>query len=69
MNLFGRELDPQAIAGLVALIATLVLWVGVLISQKREVRWFKAWEARRKAEREGEQPTEKPRRDGQGPWG
>lgn len=69
MNLFGHELDAQAIAGLVAMIATLVLWVGVLVGQRREVRWFKAWEARRRAEREDGRPAEKPRREGQGPWG
>lgn len=68
MNLFGRDLDPQAIAGLVAMLATLVLWIGVLIGQRREVRWFRAWQAKRRAEAPPAPRAERDPNAPRGPW-
>jgi hypothetical protein len=74
MTLFGTTLDPAQIAALVGLLATLALWLVVLGRQRDYARWFKQWEADRKARRDAEQGTgrstpgdkdEGPR----GPWG
>lgn len=72
MTLFGTTLDAQQIAGLVSLLALLVLWLAVLRHEQGYARWFKQWEADRKARREAEAAAEKPETpptDRQGPWG
>lgn len=72
MTLFGTTLDAQQIAGLVSLLALLVLWLMVLRREQDYARWFKQWEADRKARREAEQANaadDKPPSDRKGPWG
>jgi hypothetical protein len=64
MELFGRTLDAQQIAGLVFLLAVLALWINVLRGQLRERRWMK----RRQAETKAERPAPKGKDHG-GPWG
>jgi len=72
LTLFGRTLDPEAIASLVFLLMVLVLWVGALRDDRDWRRWFVGWEGDRKARREAElaganppPPSDQPR----GPWG
>jgi hypothetical protein len=70
MTLFGTTLDGTQIAMLVGLLATLALWLVVLGRERGYARWFRQWEADRKARREAEQrgapPSDSERR---GPWG
>lgn len=71
MTLFGTTLGAEQIASLVALLAMLVLWSAALIRQRGYARWFKAWEADRKARHDAENgvqspPSDRPRA---GPWG
>lgn len=72
MNLFGRELGPQEIASLVAMLALLVFWLNVLRGERDYARWFKQWEAERKARRDAELARERGEADPEthgGPWG
>ena len=71
MNLFGTELGASQIMALVGLSASLILWLFVLRGERNYARWFKAWEADRKARR-GEQTSASRDGDGPshgGPWG
>lgn len=70
MNLFGTTLGGPEIASIVAMLATLVLWFGVLRNQRAQTDWIR----RKLAEREEKQKVEEipppagppdPRR----PWG
>ena len=70
MTLFGTTLDGAQIAALVGLLATLGLWLVVLGRERGYARWFRQWEADRKARLEAEnggQPEQK--REPTGPWG
>ena len=73
MTLFGTTLDAQQIASLAGLLAVLVLWLAALRGERDYARWFKQWEADRKARREAEQASEKrdapPPGGRKGPWG
>ncbi|MBX3477223.1 MAG: hypothetical protein KF910_06430 [Brevundimonas sp.] len=72
MNLFGRELGPQEIASLVAMLALLAYWLFVLRGERGYARWFKQWEAERKARRDAELARERGEADPEkhgGPWG
>ncbi|MDP3404313.1 MAG: hypothetical protein Q8S03_06450 [Brevundimonas sp.] len=75
MTLFGTTLDPAQIAALVGLLATLALWLIVLGRERGYARWFKQWEADRKAARDAEQgvskssSTDKTDQGPRGPWG
>ncbi len=74
MTLFGTALETGQIAALVGLLATLALWLIVLGRQRGYARWFRQWEADRKARREAEQgpvaPPPPDANDGpRGPWG
>lgn len=71
MTLFGTTLDGAQIAALVGLLATLALWLVVLGRQRGYARWFRQWEADRKARLEAEQGTKPPEqtREPTGPWG
>ncbi|HEY1073474.1 hypothetical protein [Brevundimonas sp.] len=68
MTLFGYDLDGQQIAALVSLLAVLALWLVVLGRERGYARWFRQWEADRKARRDAElaQHGQGPKR---GPWG
>lgn len=77
MNVFGVTLDGAAIASLCGLLATLFLWIFVLRGERSQIRWFRDWEAARKARRDAELASEQaksqemgsienPKR---GPWG
>ena len=72
MTLFGTTLDAQQIASLAGLLAVLVLWLAALRGERDYARWFKQWEADRKARREAEQANaarQTPPGDRKGPWG
>ncbi len=69
MTLFGQTFDAQQLIALISLLALLLFWVLVLGRERSWTRWFRAWEAERKASRQaegrGDQPPQAPR----GPWG
>ncbi|RZJ32404.1 MAG: hypothetical protein EON85_01210 [Brevundimonas sp.] len=73
MNLFGRELGAEQIASLVFMLMALGLWLMVLRRDRDWTRWFRNWEADRKARREAELAQEggdASSSDGpRGPWG
>ena len=71
MTVFGTTLGAEQIAGLVALLATLVLWIAALGHERGYARWFKAWEAARKARHDAERGIQPPPSDKPptGPWG
>ena len=66
MTLFGYQMDAQQITALVSLLAVLALWLVVLGRERRYARWFRQWEADRKARRDAEIAQHEPKR---GPWG
>ena len=59
MTLFGRTFDGQEIAALVSLIAVLILWLFAWRGERDWGRWFKSWEADRKARRDAEIAAER----------
>ncbi|MGQ2991600.1 MAG: hypothetical protein ACT6RD_11130 [Brevundimonas sp.] len=69
MTLFGTTLDGAAIASLCGLLATLFLWVFALRGERSRIRWFRDWEAQRKARRDAEIEAEQASRPKTGPWG
>lgn len=72
MTLFGTTLDAEQAAGLVGMLALLAFWLFVLRGERDYARWFKQWEADRKARREAELAGEagvQPPKDPKGPWG
>lgn len=69
MNLFGTTLDGAQIAALVGLLATLALWLIVLGRERGYAKWFRQWEADRKARFEAERGKTEPKREPTGPWG
>ncbi len=71
MNLFGTTLGPQEMAGLAFSLTALAFWCVVLVRERRAQRWFKSWEAERKARRDAEIAADggAPRGEPKGPWG
>ncbi len=72
MTLFGTTLETAQIAALVGLLATLALWLVVLGRERGYAKWFKQWEANRKARLDAEQGVSAPASSDQekrGPWG
>ncbi len=75
MTLFGRTLGGEEIASLVFLSMALVIWLMAWRGERDWTRWFRGWEADRKARREAELATEQggdqPPTPGapRGPWG
>lgn len=73
MTLFSQTFDGAQIFQLISLLMVLVLFIAALKGNRDYARWFRSWEAERKARREAElaaaapqtEPTGKPR----GPWG
>ncbi|KDP94797.1 hypothetical protein ER13_09695 [Brevundimonas sp. EAKA] len=66
------NLEPQQIFQLVSLLAVLALFSISLRGQIGYARWFKKWEADRKARRDAELDAEARERGDQppkGPWG
>lgn len=70
MTVFGRTLDGQELFALASLLTLLVFWLFVLPRERNYARWFKQWEANRRAQRLG-QDGESSGTDGKprGPWG
>lgn len=77
MTLFGQTIDGQQLFGLISLLTVLVFWIFVLRRERGYARWFRQWEADRKARRDAEiraeggtpnarRPDGGPKR---GPWG
>ena len=77
MTLFGRTLGGEEIASLVFLSMALVIWVMAWRGERDWARWFRGWEADRKARREaelaaeqgGDQPPPPASGSPRGPWG
>lgn len=75
MTLFGRTLGAEEISSLIFMLAALAIWVMALKSEMGWQRWFRNWEAERKARRDAELALERgeepPRPSGapRGPWG
>lgn len=74
MTVFGRTLGVEEISMLVFLLMSLAIWVMALRNEMAWTRWFRNWEARRKARREAELAQERGSNptspDGpRGPWG
>lgn len=69
MTVFGQTFDGQQLFALVSLLALLVFWLCVLPRERNYARWFKQWEADRRAQRLGQDTGT--RLDGRrrGPWG
>jgi len=76
LTVFGRTLGGEEIASLIFLSMALVIWLMAWRGERDWARWFRGWEADRKARREaelagqrgGDQPpasSDGPR----GPWG
>ncbi|WAC61026.1 hypothetical protein [Brevundimonas sp. SL130] len=66
------NLEPQQIFQLVSLLAVLILFSFSLRGQLGYARWFKKWEADRKARRDAELTAEARERGDlppKGPWG
>lgn len=59
MTLFGRTLGPEEIGSLIFMLMALVLWGMSLRGEMAWTRWFRAWEADRKARREAELALER----------
>ena len=58
MTLFGQTFDTQQVCALVLLCASLIYWVFVMRGERSYHRWFKRWEADRKARREAQERAE-----------
>lgn len=70
MTLFGQTLDGEQVFGLISLLCMLGLWLAVLGRQRSYARWFRQWEADRKARRDAEDALNGNKdEDGRGPWG
>lgn len=69
MTLFGQTFDGAQIAALVGLLASLIFWLMVLRNERASIRWFRKWEADRKARRDAELAAEDATRPKTGPWG
>jgi hypothetical protein len=69
MTLFGTELGVQEIASLCGLLAVLALWIGALRRERSSIRWFRNWEAARKARRDAEIAGKDGDGPKSGPWG
>lgn len=71
MTLFGQTFDAQQLSALALSLTALAFWCVVLVRERRAERWFKQWEADRKARRDAEIIAEggQPRGEPKGPWG
>ena len=58
MTLFGRTLGGEEIASLAFMLTALVLWFMAWRGERNWTRWFRGWEADRKARREAERATD-----------
>lgn len=74
MNLFGQTVDAQQLFQLISMLMVLAIFVGALKGTRDYARWFKDWEAGRKARRDAEIAAEQPQAErpgppAKGPWG
>lgn len=76
MTLFGRTLGGEEIASLIFMLVALATWIMIARRDRSQTRWFRKWEADRKARRDAELSLENPDKapppasDGpRGPWG
>lgn len=69
MTLFGQTFDGAQIAALVGLLASLAFWLMVFRNERAHIRWFRRWEADRKARRDAERAAQDDQRPKTGPWG
>lgn len=70
MTLFGQTLGPEQISGLAFLLMALALWIMAFRGERNWTKWFRGWEAERKARREAEVRGENGEtRPPTGPWG
>ena len=66
MTLVGHTIDAQQLFGVISLVSVLALWLVILGRERGYARWFRQWEADRKARRDAETAHHGPKR---GPWG
>jgi len=66
LTLFGQTIDGQQLFGVISLVSVLALWLVILGRERNYARWFRQWEADRKARRDAEIVDQGPKR---GPWG
>ncbi|MGH7026112.1 hypothetical protein [Brevundimonas sp.] len=72
MTLFGYTIDGGQLFGLISLLSVLALWLIVLGRERHYGRWFRQWEADRKARRDAENGQSSSPGSGhakRGPWG
>ena len=69
MTLFGTTLGGAEIASLVAMLATLVLWFGVLRNQRGQTDWIRRKLAEREAKEAAADQTPAGPPDPRRPWG
>jgi hypothetical protein len=70
VTLFGTTFGGAEIASLVAMLATLVLWFGVLRNQRSNTDWIRRKLAEREAKEQAEaDPTPTGPPDPRRPWG
>lgn len=70
MTLFGTTFDPAGVVALVGLLGTLVLYLIVLGRERGYAKWFRQWEADRKARLDAETGVASDqKREPTGPWG
>lgn len=68
VTLFGQTIDGQQLFGILSLVCVLALWLIVLGRERHYARWFRQWEADRKARRDsGTGHHDKAQK--RGPWG
>ena len=70
MTLFATTFDPAGVVALVGLLGTLVLYLLVLGRERGYAKWFRQWEAERKARLDAQNcVTSTEKRERTGPWG
>lgn len=72
MTLFGTTLDPMQVFSLIFLLGALAVFSLGLQGERGWAKWFRQWEADRKARKDAEdgvQPPDGGKGPGKGPWG
>ncbi|MFN4288092.1 MAG: hypothetical protein ACK4E3_06315 [Brevundimonas sp.] len=70
MTLFGTTIEPQQLMALIMLLTLIAFWSVVLMRERAWEKWYREWEAQRKARRQAQvgRTPDDPNRP-RGPWG